>query len=98
VDEILPWSCVDMGALSFRVPQNLAWRDKVSYKEKTEAVREKRKKNQRLLPRDAYDYMFHSQFQHDFYESVIIPKGKPIAISHWIDWSYMENKNDLIFL
>jgi hypothetical protein len=28
---------------------------------------------------------------------VIITKGKPVAISQWIDWSYVENKNDLIF-
>jgi hypothetical protein len=28
---------------------------------------------------------------------VIITKSKPVAISQWIDWSYMENKHDLIF-
>jgi hypothetical protein len=28
---------------------------------------------------------------------VIIPKGKSVAISQWIDWSYMENKHDPIF-
>jgi hypothetical protein len=28
---------------------------------------------------------------------VIITKGKPVAISQWIDWSYMEKKNDRIF-
>jgi hypothetical protein len=28
---------------------------------------------------------------------VIIPKGKPVAISQWIGWSYMESKHDLIF-
>jgi hypothetical protein len=62
VDEIMPLSHVDMGALSFRIPQNPAWMEKVGYKGKTDAVREKRKQNQRLLPRDAYDYKFHTRF------------------------------------
>jgi hypothetical protein len=40
------------------------------------------------------DHRFHTVFQQDFYESVIIPKNKPVAISQWIDWNYMESKND----
>jgi hypothetical protein len=36
-------------------------------------------------------------FQQDFYESVIITKIKPTAISQWIDWTYMEAKHDTIF-
>jgi hypothetical protein len=28
---------------------------------------------------------------------MIISKGKPVAISQWIDWSYIENKDDRIF-
>jgi hypothetical protein len=35
VEDILPPSYVDMGALVFRVPQNPGWREKVSYKGKT---------------------------------------------------------------
>jgi hypothetical protein len=58
----LPLSYVDMGALVFRVPQNPTWREKVSYKGKTKSMREKRKINARTLPRDAYDYRFHSFF------------------------------------
>ena len=97
VEDILPPSYVDMGALVFRVPQNPGWRQKISYKGKTEAVREKRKIDARTLPRDAYDYRFHTSFQQDFYETVIIPKGKPVTNSQWIDWAYMENKHDPIF-
>jgi hypothetical protein len=74
VEDILPPSYVDMGALVFRVPQNPIWREKVSYKGKTESVREKWKINARTLPRDAYDYRFYSLFQQDFYKTVIIPK------------------------
>jgi hypothetical protein len=40
---------------------------------------------------------FHSLFQQDFYESVIMTKSKPVANSQWIDWTYMENKHDPIF-
>jgi hypothetical protein len=60
-------------------------------------VREKRKINARTLPRDAYDYRFHSLFQQDFYESVITPKSKLVTNSQWIDWAYMENRHDPIF-
>jgi hypothetical protein len=66
----------------------------VSYKGKTRATRKKRKQNPTFLSRDAYDYRFHTKFQQDFYESVIIPKGKHVALSQWIDWNYMERKND----
>jgi hypothetical protein len=44
------------------------------------------------------DYRFHTVFQQDFYESVIITKNKPVAISQWIDWSYMEGKGDRILM
>jgi hypothetical protein len=62
VEEIYPLSYVDIGPLMFRVPSNPTWRVKVSYKGKTESMREKRKINARTLPRDAYDYIFHSLF------------------------------------
>jgi hypothetical protein len=69
---------------------------RVSYKGKTESVRE----NRRLAhtqPQDAYDYIFHSLFEQDFCESVIMTKSNPVANSQWIDWAYMENKHDPIF-
>jgi macrodomain Ter protein organizer (MatP/YcbG family) len=43
------------------------------------------------------DYRFHMAFQQDFYESVIITKNKPVTISQWIDWTYMEGKHDMVF-
>jgi hypothetical protein len=61
-------------------------------------VREKRKEKPRLVEKEPdIDYRFHTAFQQDFYESVIITKNKPVAISQWIDWSYMEGKGDIIF-
>jgi hypothetical protein len=49
-------------------------------------VRVKRKENLRLVEKEVgIDYMFHTAFQHDFYESVMIPKNKLVAIFQWID-------------
>jgi hypothetical protein len=80
-----------------RAPTNPSWRVNVSYKGKTESVRENRRIIARTQPRDAYDYRFHSLFQQDFYESVIMTKSKPVTNSQWIDWTYIENKHDQIF-
>jgi Leu/Phe-tRNA-protein transferase len=61
-------------------------------------VREKSKENPRLIEKEPdIDYRFHTAFQQDFYESVIITKTNPAAISQWIDWTYMEVKHDVIF-
>jgi hypothetical protein len=97
VKEINRPNYVDMGPLVLRAPTNPSWRVKVSYKGKTESVRENRRILARTQPRDAYDYRFHSLFQQVFYESVIMTKSKPVANFQWIDWTYMENKHDLIF-
>jgi hypothetical protein len=48
-------------------------------------------------PRDAYDYIFYSLFQQDFYESIIIIKSKSVTNSQWIDWAYLESKHDPVF-
>jgi hypothetical protein len=97
VEETNPPNYVDMGPLVLRTPTNPSWRVKVSYKGKTEYVRENRRILAHTQPRDAYDYRFHSRFQEDFYESVIMTKSRPVANSQWIDWTYMENKHDPIF-
>jgi hypothetical protein len=86
VEEINPTSYIHMGTPIFWLPMNPDWREKISYKGKIDLVREKRKKNLRLVEKESgIDYRFHTIFQQDFYESVIIPKTKPVAISQWID-------------
>jgi hypothetical protein len=98
VEEIKPSSYIHMGTPVFRLPLNPDWREKISYKGKTDLVREKRKENSRLVEKEPdIDYRFHTAFQQDFYESVIITKTKPAAISQWIDWTYMDAKHDTIF-
>jgi hypothetical protein len=87
-----------MGTPTFWLPLNLDWRKKIIYKSKIDLVRKKRKENPRLVEKEpCIDYRFHTEFQHDFYESVIITETKPMAISQWIDWTYMEGKHDKIF-
>jgi hypothetical protein len=97
VEEINPSNYVDMGPLVFRAPTNPTWRMNVSYKGKTESVRKNRRIFARTQPRDAYDYKFHSLFQQDLYELVIMIKSKPVTNSQWINWAYLENKHDPIF-
>jgi hypothetical protein len=62
VEEINPLNYIDMGPLVFKALTNPIWRVKVSYKGKTEYVRENRRIIARTQPRDAYDYRFHSLF------------------------------------
>jgi hypothetical protein len=98
IEEINPSSYVHMVTPTLRQPQNLDWREKISYKDKTKLVREKRKENPRLVEMEVgIDYQLHNAFQEDFYESVIIPKNKPVVISQWIGWNDMESKHDIIF-
>jgi hypothetical protein len=98
VEEINPTSYIHMGTLVFRLPLNPDWIEKISYKGKTDLVREKRKENPRLVKKEpGIDYRFHTTFQQDFYGSVIITKTKPAIISQWIDWTYVEAKHDTIF-
>jgi hypothetical protein len=62
VKEINPPNYIDMRPLVFRAPTNPTWRVKVSYKGKTESMRENRRILARTQPRDDYDYRFHSLF------------------------------------
>jgi hypothetical protein len=98
VEEINHTSYIHMRTPVFWLPLNPDWREKISYKGKTYLVREKRKENPRLVEKEpGIDYRFHTAFQQDFFESVIITKTKLTTISQWIDWTYMEAKHDVIF-
>jgi hypothetical protein len=98
VEEMNPTSYIHMGTLVFWVPLNPDWREKISYKGKTDLARKKRKENPVLVEKEpGIDYRFHTTFQQDFYKSVIITKIKPATISQWIDWTYMAAKHDTIF-
>jgi hypothetical protein len=57
VEEITPTSYMHMGTLIFCQPQNPDWREKISYKGKTEFVREKKKENPRLFTTDPIKHL-----------------------------------------
>jgi hypothetical protein len=80
--EINPSSYIHMGNPTFRLPLNPDWREKISYNGKTDLVRENRKENPILFEKEPnIDYRFHTVFQQNFYESMIITKIKHVAIS-----------------
>jgi hypothetical protein len=98
VERINSTSYIHIGTPVFGLPLNPDWREKISYKGKTDLVRKKRKENTRLIEKEPIiDYRFHTAFQQNFYESVITTKTKLMVISQWIDWTYMEAKHAAIF-
>jgi hypothetical protein len=79
-------------------PSTLIGGRKLATRGKTYLMREKRKENLRLVEKEpGSDYRFHTTFQQDFYEPVIIAKTNLMVISQWIDWTYMEEKHDTVF-
>jgi hypothetical protein len=68
---------------------------------KTEAARRKRREWPYGEPKDmasGIDYIFHTFFQRDYYSTAIIAKKKGIVSeARWVDWGYMEKKNNAIF-
>jgi hypothetical protein len=63
VQDINPSSYMHMGTPIFQQPHNPDWMEKISYKGKTNLVREKGKENPRLVEKeDGIDYRFHTTF------------------------------------
>jgi hypothetical protein len=60
----------------------------------TKEVKRLRKIDPRSQPKDALDYMFHTCFQQDFYETVILTRKKHVSEAQWVDQSQMEKHND----
>jgi hypothetical protein len=59
------------------------------------------KKLQKIDPRSqqngASDYRFHTQFQQDLYETVIMVRRRILSKAQWVDWSHMAEQQDPIF-
>jgi hypothetical protein len=63
VEEINPTSYIRMGTPTFRLPLNPDWKEKISYKGKTDLMREKRKENPRLVEKEPnINYRFYMAF------------------------------------
>ena len=43
------------------------------------------------VPKDTGDYRFHTRFQQDFYQSVILAKAGIASEAQWVDWTHMAN-------
>ena len=48
------------------------------------------------VPKDTIGYKFHTQFQQDFYQSVILAKAGIASEDQWVDWTHMANLNNEI--
>ena len=44
--------------------------------------------------REASDYRFKTQFQQDYYETVIIIKNRIVSEAVWVDWYHLESMNN----
>jgi hypothetical protein len=63
----------------------------------TKEVKRLRKIDPRLQQKGASDYRFHTQFQQDLYETVIMVRRKIVSEAQWVDWSHMVEQQDPIF-
>jgi hypothetical protein len=63
----------------------------------TKKVKKLRKVDPRSQQKDASDYRFHSHFQQDIYETVIMDKKKIMSEAQWVDWRHMEAQQDSIY-
>ena len=43
------------------------------------------------VPKDTVDYRFHTRFQQDFYQTVILAKAGIASEAQWVDWTHMAN-------
>ena len=43
------------------------------------------------VPKGTVDYRFHTRFQQDFYQSVILGKAGIALEAQWVDWTHMAN-------
>jgi hypothetical protein len=69
-----------------------------SYKGKgtTKQVKRLRKIDPRSQHRNVSDYRFHTWFQQDLYETVIMERRRIMSEAQCIDWHHMEEQQDPI--
>jgi AraC-like DNA-binding protein len=70
-----------------------------SYKGKraTKQVKKLQKVDPMSQQRNASDYIFHTQFQQDLYETMIMDRRKIMLEAQWVDWHHMEAQQDPIY-
>ena len=55
------------------------------------AARLLRRQSHLEVPTDTIDYEFHTRFQQDFYQTVILAKAGIASEAQWVDWTRMAN-------
>jgi hypothetical protein len=63
----------------------------------TKQVKRLQKIDSRSQQRNASDYRFHTQFQQDLYETVIMKRRRIMSEAQWVDWHHMEEQQDPIY-
>jgi hypothetical protein len=66
-------------------------------KETTKQVKRLWMIDPRSQQRNASDYRFHTQFQQDLYETVIMERRRIMSEAQWVDWHHMEEEQDPIY-
>jgi hypothetical protein len=56
-----------------------------------------RKVDPRSQQKDVSDYRFHTHFQQDIYDTVIVDRRRIVSKAQWIDWRHLEEQQDLIY-
>ena len=57
----------------------------------TVAARLLRRQSHLEVPTDTIDYEFHTRFQQDFYQTVILAMAGIASEAQWVDWTHMAN-------
>ena len=76
---------------------NIIPKQVINYMKRASRVKKERYEDPFQFVKNVADHRFWSDFQAEFYETVILTKKKSITPMQWIDWDYMANKNDLTF-
>jgi hypothetical protein len=63
----------------------------------TKQVKKLQKINPRSQQRNTSNYRFHTQFQQDIYETVIMERRRIVLEAQWVDWHHMEEQQDPIY-
>jgi len=78
---------------AIQIPVRQAGVEIVSYynTEMTAAARLLRRQSPLDVPKDTVDYRFHTRFQQDFYQTIILAKAGIASEAQWVDWTHMAN-------
>jgi hypothetical protein len=77
---------------TIRILHMSLWYVVANYKGKgaTKKVKKMQKVDPRSQQNDASDYRFHTHFQKDIYETLIIDIRRIVSKAQWVDWQHMQ--------